>query len=172
MTPAKRITFSGLFLALGLLVPIAFHLFGGTGPVFLPMHLPVLLAGFFLGPASGFLIGILTPIQSSLLTGMPPVPILYLMVAELAAYGFWAGYFYRVKKFNVILSLVLAMILGRIVLAGAVYALQSLLSLQIKPQVYLTAAISQGIPGMILQIILIPILVTALNRVFPEDQSK
>ena len=50
-----------------------FHLAGGMGVVFLPMHLPVLLAGFFLGPRFGLLVGIITPLLSSLLTGMPPL---------------------------------------------------------------------------------------------------
>lgn len=53
MSTAKKLTYSSLFLALGLVVPQLFHLLGGAGPVFLPMHLPVLLAGFYLGGPRG-----------------------------------------------------------------------------------------------------------------------
>ena len=69
----RQLTVSGFFIALGLILPMLFHLAGGMGVVFLPMHLPVLLAGFFLGPRFGLLVGIITPLLSSLLTGMPPL---------------------------------------------------------------------------------------------------
>lgn len=70
----KRLTLSAFFLALGLVLPFAFHSFGPqAGAVFLPMHIPVLLCGFVCGSAYGALIGVLTPLLSSALTGMPPL---------------------------------------------------------------------------------------------------
>src|SRR5512145_658584 len=68
----RFIAFSALFLALAILLPIGFHAFGLGGRVFLPMHIPVLLAGFLTGPLSGMLVGLLAPGASHLLTGMPP----------------------------------------------------------------------------------------------------
>ena len=68
----RNIILGGLFVALGIVIPIAFHAIG-AGPVFLPMHIPVLLAGFTIGPTIGCLVGAVTPILSSLLTGMPPL---------------------------------------------------------------------------------------------------
>lgn len=164
MYSAKKMTFSALFLAFGLIVPQAFHLFGGTGPVFLPMHIPVLLAGFFLGGPSGAIIGLVTPILSSLVTAMPVPPILYFMMAELTAYGFLAGFLYKSKKNSIYVALIGAMIGGRIILAAAVTLLQPLLGLKLSPMVYLSGALLNGIPGMILQLILIPGLVKLLER--------
>lgn len=164
MKTTKRTTYSALFLAFGLLLPQIFHLLGGTGPVFLPMHIPVLLGGFFLGAPAGALIGLLTPILSSLLTAMPQPPILYFMMAELAAYGFLAGYFYQRRKQNLYIALIGAMAGGRIVLAVVVSLLQPHLGFKLSPAVYLTGALVNGIPGIILQLLFIPLLVRLLNR--------
>ncbi len=164
MYSAKKLTYSALFLALGLVLPQAFHFFGGTGPVFLPMHIPVLLAGFFLGGPSGALIGLLTPVLSSLTTGMPQIPILYFMMAELCAYGFLAGYLYENRKLNIYASLLGAMAGGRLILALTVYLLQPLLGLKLSPAVYMSGAILNGIPGIIIQLLFIPVLVKLLNR--------
>lgn len=164
MYSAKKMTYAALFLAFGLIVPQTFHLLGGTGPVFLPMHIPVLLAGFFLGGPTGAIIGLITPVLSSFVTAMPQPPILYFMMAELAAYGFIAGYLYKTRKLSVYMALVGAMIGGRVVLAGAVTLLQPLLGFKLSPAVYLSGALLNGIPGMILQLILIPVLVKLLYR--------
>lgn len=164
-TNTRKLTYSALFLAFGILLPQIFHLFGGTGPVFLPMHIPVLLAGFFLGGGSGALIGLMTVLASTLLTGMPPVPILYFMLFEVAVYGLVAGLTYRKFKMNVYVSLILAMMAGRITLAAAVYTLQPLLGLRLSPAGYMTGALTGGIPGTVIQLIFIPALVIALERV-------
>ncbi len=160
----KKLVFSGVFIALGLLLPQAFHMFGGTGPIFLPMHIPVLLAGFFLGAPSGALVGVITVLLSAALTGMPQVPITYFMMFELAAYGFAAGFLYKTLKLNVYISLVGAMIIGRLILAAAVFTIQPMLGLKLSPQVYMTGALVNGIPGMLIQLIFIPIVVMALEK--------
>ena len=69
----KKMCEAAVLLALGILLPMFFHLFGAGGPVFLPMHLPVLLAGFLLGPLYGALIGLLSPLLSFLFTQMPQI---------------------------------------------------------------------------------------------------
>ena len=79
----KKMIYGGL-LTVGLVLPQAFHVFGqGVGMAFLPMHLPVMIAGILLGPCYGGLIGLIVPLVSSMLTGMPPVPNLYFMIVEL-----------------------------------------------------------------------------------------
>lgn len=161
---AKHITHSALFLALGLIVPQVFHLFGGTGPIFLPMHIPVLLAGFFLGAKYGAIIGFLTVLLSASITGMPPIPIIYFMLAEVTVYGLIAGLFYRKLKLNIYISLISAMIIGRIALAISVYGLQPLLGLQLSPKGYMIGALTSGLPGMIIQLVLIPIIVYSIER--------
>lgn len=164
MTKTSKLTYSALFLAFGVILPQVFHFFGGTGPVFLPMHIPVLLGGFFLGPVSGLILGILTPVFSSLLTGMPAIPILYFMILELAAYGLFAGIFYRQLRLNRFLALILAMGAGRLVLALGVFTLQAMLGLKLSPAQYLTGALTSGIPGMMIQLVFIPMVVNLLEK--------
>lgn len=73
-----KLAYGGLLVALGILLPQAFHIFGqNAGMIFLPIQIPVLFAGMLLGPYYGGLIGILVPLFSSVLTGMPPVPKVY-----------------------------------------------------------------------------------------------
>ena len=78
----KKIAYAGLFIAMGILLPQLFHLSGlpQSGSIFLPMHIPVLFAGFILGPLYGALIGVLLPIISAILTGMPPAARLPFMI--------------------------------------------------------------------------------------------
>lgn len=161
---AKQITYSALFLALGVILPQIFHLFGGTGPIFLPMHIPVLLSGFFIGGASAALVGFLTVILSAALTGMPQVPILYFMLIEVTVYGLAAGLAYKKFKLNTYISLISAMIAGRLALALTVFTLQPLLGLKLSPYAYLVGAITQGVPGIIIQLIFIPIIVISVER--------
>lgn len=169
MARTGKLTYSALFLAFGLILPQFFHLLGGTGPIFLPMHIPVLLAGFFLGGPSGALVGILSPILSSIITGMPAVPILFIMIGELAAYGWFAGYLYQGRKLNIYASLTGAMILGRITLAAVVYLLQFTIGLTIQPLAYLTTAILTGLPGIVIQFIFLPPMVRLLHRAARYD---
>lgn len=164
MNQTQKTIYAALFLALGLLLPQIFHFFGGTGPVFLPMHIPVLLAGFYLGGSYGALIGLVTPVLSSLLTGMPPVPILYFMMLELLGYGLTAGYLHGTRKWNVLLTLLLSMVVGRLFLAAGVYVLQPLLGLKLSPYGYLAGALSAGVPGMLLQLVVVPTLVKLLEK--------
>lgn len=164
MNTARKLTYSALFIAFGLILPQFFHFLGGTGPIFLPMHIPVLLAGFLMGGPSGALVGIVTPILSSMLTGMPQIPILYFMIIELGAYGFIAGFTFKTLKLNVYVSLIVSMLVGRLFLAVGVFALQPLLGLKLSPTLYMTASVMNGLPGMLLQMILIPVIVTLLVK--------
>jgi ECF transporter S component (folate family) len=163
-TNTKSLTLSALFIALGILVPQVFHLFGGTGPVFLPMHIPVLLAGFIIGGRYAAIAGFATVLLSSLLTGMPQPPVLYFMLVEVTVYGLAAGFFYKKLHQNVFVSLILAMLTGRAALALTVFTLQPLLGLKLSPAVYMTGAIMNGIPGIAIQLILIPFLVISLEK--------
>lgn len=169
----KQITYSALFLALGVIFPQIFHLFGGTGPVFLPMHIPVLLAGFFLGGPSAALVGFITVLLSALLTAMPKVPILYFMLVEVTVYGYIAGLAYKKLKLNVYVSLISAMIAGRLALALTVFTLQPLLGLKLSPAAYMTGALTQGLPGIIIQLIFIPVIVFSIERAgFKINESR
>ncbi len=161
----RETVLSGLFIALGLILPTIFHAIG-AGNTFLPMHIPVLIAGFVVGLPFAIAVGILTPILSSLITGMPPLfPVLIFMIFELATYGAVASLLYRKSKLNIYISLVLSMIIGRIVSSIVVWVLVTFFMAKLpNPIVFIAGAILQGLPGIIIQIVLIPGIVLALQK--------
>lgn len=161
----RQITIAGLFIAIGLILPMAFHVLG-PGTTFLPMHIPVLMAGFSLGLPMALLVGILTPILSSLLTGMPLIfPVLPFMILELGTYALGTSFLYRTLKWNVYVSLLVTMVLGRIAAMGAVWVLVNYTTAKLpNPWVFITGAITAGIPGIFIQLILIPPIVIMLRK--------
>jgi len=162
---SHKITGCALFLALGIVLPMFFHMFG-LGKVFLPMHIPVFLAGLLLGSKEGLLIGTLTPILSSLLTGMPPMmpPIAQLMFFELGTYGYISGKI-RSMGINIYGSIIAAMIAGRAIAGIAGWGLLPLFGLPRFPLFLpFTTSLVSGIPGLMLQLLVLPPLVVALER--------
>lgn len=161
---AAQIARSALFIAGGLILPTVFHQFGGTGPVFLPMHIPVLLAGFFLGPAMGALVGFVTPLLSSLLTGMPALfPMLPIMLGELTVYGLVAGYCAS-RRWPTLVSLLSAMVAGRLAYGLVFTVMIKVLKLAVPAKLSVTAAVVTGLPGIAIQLVFITALMTALKR--------
>ncbi|MDF2628034.1 MAG: hypothetical protein K0R39_1865 [Symbiobacteriaceae bacterium] len=161
----RRMVFSALFIAFGLLIPAIFHAVGLGGPVFLPMHIPVLIGGLVLGPGAGLVIGLLTPVLSSVLTGMPPLgsPILVLMMVELAAYGLIAGALMKWRR-NLLLSLGGALLGGRIAMGLAVALVRLAIPFPGTPVAYVTGALVTSLPGLAIQIVVVPLLAAALLR--------
>ena len=165
-TKTKELVLSGLLIALGLVLPMAFHLFNAGGPVFLPMHIPVLLGGMILSPVFALLVGVLTPIVSNLLTSMPPLmPMLPIMIVELGLYGLVASILRKKLNLNVFISLIISMIIGRIGAGLVVYVMTSVFAVQFAPPIaFVIGGISKGIPGIIIQLIFIPIIVKAVEK--------
>ena len=163
---AKNVVLSGLFIAFGVLLPMIFHQFNMGGPGFLPMHIPVLIAGLFLGPLEGLLVGLVTPIISSVLTGMPVFfPMLPIMVFELGTYGLTAGLFSKKLNLNTYLSLILAMIDGRISAGIVVFILGKFFGFQGPgPVLFVKGAIITGIAGIIIQLVFVPPVVKLLRK--------
>ena len=125
------------------------------------MHIPVLLCGFLLGAPYGLLVGFITPLLRSMLFGMPPFISALTMAFELATYGFISGITYKVTK-HCFGSLCVAMLCGRIV-----WGIVSLIILGFEAfpfSVFLAGVFLQAIPGIVLQLILIPILVKFLDK--------
>lgn len=163
----QKTVFAGLFVAMGVLLPIAFHLVGASGRIFLPMHIPVLMAGLLLGPVYGLAVGVAVPVVSSFFTGMPPVfPILPMMTVELAVYGFVAGIFHRKMGYGMLTSLVLAMIFGRGVCIVVLMLFGEALKIDADPVTYVLAGTLGGLAGIILQLILLPFIVGRLRAAF------
>lgn len=167
--PSAKVRFvshTSLYLALAVLLPVSFHAFGVAGRIFLPMHIPVLLAGFLVGPLSGLVVGILAPGLSNLLTGMPPTYAVPLMSTELPIYGLVAGIAYRQLRLNINIALLIAMIFGRIVFGLSILVLGTFIDLPYTAAAFFSAggAIVTGLPGIALQLALIPIIVNAIKR--------
>lgn len=164
--PVYDLVLGGLFLALALAFPAVFHLVG-LGPVFLPMHIPVFLAGFAVAPWMAALVGLLSPLLSAVLTGMPPLspPIAQGMMFELAVYGFVTSLLYRATR-RVFPSWLGAAVAGRLAygLAGAfVLPLFGFVGI---PLLYpLTAGLVSGLPGLALQAVVVPAVVYLVGRV-------
>ncbi|MDD4438463.1 MAG: ECF transporter S component [Tissierellia bacterium] len=161
----KELVLSGLLLATGILLPMVFHMFGMTGPIALPMHIPVLIGGFLLPPQLALALGIITPITSGLLTGMPVMfPMSIIMAVELGIYGLTASI--ATRKFNLssIPSLIISMITGRIGAGITVAALVQIFAVKMNPLMYVKGGVVTGLPGIIIQLIFIPSLVYAIKR--------
>jgi len=178
MTSTKKMILSGLLIALGIIIPTFFHMFGASGPIFLPMHIPVLIAGFLVGPIFGLLVGLVTPLLSSLFTGMPPLfPMAVLMIFELATYGFTCGWVYEKIRKNVILALISGMVAGRIVLGIIAFILVQGFGVNApflqNPVSYVWTGIVTGLPGIAIQLILVPILIMLLKKsnLITEDNN-
>ena len=87
----KKLVMAAMCVALGIILPMAFHTIQNAGSIFLPMHIPVLICGLLCGWQYGLICGFLTPVLSRLFTGMPPAAILPAMACELAVYGVLTG---------------------------------------------------------------------------------
>lgn len=146
-------------------LPQLFHLMGavsglGTklGETFLPMHLPIIIAGLLAGPYSGAIAGFLSPLISFALSGMPSAAMLPFMMIELCVYGLASGLLRNVS-FPVIGKVLIAQVSGRAVRAAAIaFSVYALGNDSIKTSVIWTS-IASGIFGLALQWVLIPLIV-------------
>ena len=165
----KKITLSALFIALGLVLPLLTGQLKALGNAFLPIHLPVLLCGLIVGPAYGFVVGLILPILRHFTFGMPPLyPTAISMTFELATYGLVVGLMYKYSRWKCIIalyeSLIVAMIAGRIVMGIANVILLGLQGKTYSFEAFMAGAFFTAIPGIILQLILIPAIMLALHR--------
>ena len=161
-------TFSGLFLAIAMVLPFMTGQIPEIGSMLCPMHIPVLLCGFVCGWQWGLVVGFIAPILRSLLFGMPKLfPTAIAMMFELACYGAVAGIMYKLlpkKQVNVYVSLITAMIAGRIVWGTAQYFLQKVAGVNFTWTMFLAGAVINAVPGIILHIIIIPVLVSVFIK--------
>ena len=173
MLRTNKLILTSLFIACGLLLPLAFHTFGMGGRTFLPMHLPVFMGGLLLGWLPGLIIGALTPLLSCLLTGMPPlIPSLPMMIVELALFGLVAGFLYYDKRQNIYLALISAMVAGRLGAAFVLLLFSDMLGIHLHPLTYVAATFMTGIVGVVIQIVFIPILVRRLENILNSEVMK
>lgn len=167
----RNMTFGALCLALSLLLPQVFHLVGmqQAGQIFLPMHIPVFIAGLLLGPWYGIFLGVSAPLLSCVLTGMPSAERVLFMMMELTTYGFFSGLFFqtmhvREKRFGALTSLLAAMALGRVVYGLGLTIASSLMGMPLGSFAVVWASVISGIPGIVMQLALLPVLVRVVEK--------
>jgi len=180
MSSVKKICICAICIALCYVLPIAFHTFG-IGNAFSPMHIPVMLCGLICGGFYGGFCGVAGPILSSLLSGMPPATALVSMLPELVTYGAVSGILMgRVRSGKLVndlyVALVSAMVAGRIVggIARALFVMLVATGDTFGISIWLSSYFVGTIPGIVAQLILLPILVTTLMKagIIPRRYAK
>lgn len=166
-TSTRKLTLSALFLALGLVLPLITGQIPQIGKMLLPMHIPVLLCGMVCGAPYGAVCGLLGPMLSSVLTGMPTAALMPAMMVECAAYGLTTGLMLCLVRTgktyaDLYLSLVAAMLVGRLV-SGVTKALFFMAG-QYTMQAWIAASFVTALPGIVLQLAVVPSIVYYLMR--------
>ena len=163
-----RMVLAALFLALAYVMPFLTGQIPEIGSMLCPMHIPVLLCGFICGWPWGLAVGFVAPILRSITLGMPPLfPTAFCMAFELAAYGAVAGFMHQMaprKKGYIYISLLTAMVVGRLVWGAMMFICMGLTGGSFGLMAFLGGAVTNAIPGIIVQIILVPVLVMALDN--------
>ncbi len=169
MNHTKKLTICALLLTIGMVLPFFTMQIRQIGNMLLPMHIPIILCGFICGWQYGLAVGFVMPILRSLIFSMPQmIPSAVTMAFELATYGFVAGLLYRYlkgKKFAIYISLIASMLIGRIVwgiVSFLVYGL--IIEKAFGFELFLSGAFLKAVPGIIIQIILIPPIVALLQN--------
>ena len=165
----RNLVLSALFLALGIVLPFVTGQIPQIGSMLLPMHLPVLICGLICGWQYGAAIGLILPPLRYVLFGMPPIfPTGVSVAFEMAAYGLLVGLLYSRSKWKCVLSLyrslILAMIGGRIVWGVVRVICSGVSGNPFTWKLFLSGAFLTAIPGIVLQLVFIPLVMIALDR--------
>ena len=172
-SPARNIVLAALFLALAFILPMFTGHIPQIGNMLCPMHFPVLLCGFVLGGPWGLAVGFVAPLLRSVLFGMPPMfPVAIAMAFELATYGLVSGLMYRRVKHTLPMTyatLLTAMVAGRLVWGAVRFVLAGLTGSSFPFSAFLSGALLTALPGIVAQLILIPLIITALQKAKAMD---
>ena len=159
---------SALFIAAAYVLPFLTGQIPDIGNMLCPMHLPVILCGFICGWQYGLAVGIISPILRSLITTMPSLfPRAVCMAAELAVYGMMAGLMDKIfpkKKIYIYLSLIIAMIAGRMVWGLSMFACLEMLGESRGFSYFIAESVFNAIPGIIIQLVFIPLAVMLTDK--------
>ena len=163
----QKMTLAAFFLALAFVMPYLTGQIPEVGAMLCPMHLPILLAGFLCGPLWGAAVGLVAPLLRSVTLGMPPLfPTATAMAFELLTYGLIAGLMHRLlpkRRGYIYLSLVIAMIVGRLVWGVASFVCLGVSGGGFTFSAFIAGAVTGALPGIAAQIVLIPLLVMLLE---------
>lgn len=166
---SDRLILSALFLTLGVVLPLFTSQVKEIGDTLLPMHIPVMLCGLICGAKYGFTVGFMLPLVRAILFSMPPLyPNAIWMAFELATYGLVIGMLYwhshSKTTLRLYICLITAMLAGRIVWGIAKTILLGLGGKAFTFQAFLIGGFLDAIPGIILQLILIPSIMRVVHR--------
>lgn len=164
----KNLVLSAMFMALGVLLPFLTGQIPQVGSMMLPMHLPVLLCGLICGWQYGGVVGFALPLFRYALFGAPPMPTAIAMAFELATYGAVVGFLYARSRWQCVVALyrclAAAMIAGRVVWAAAQMVIAGVSGTAFTWEMFLAGAFLTAIPGIVLQLIVIPAVMVAMDR--------
>ncbi len=164
----RRLTYAALYLALAMVLPFVTGQIPEIGSALCPMHIPALLCGFMCGWPWGLAVGFIAPLLRSVLFGMPALfPGAVAMAFELAVYGGMAGFLRRKlprRKGMLYAVLLISMIAGRLAWGAVRVILAGLSGSSFTWALFLAGAVTNAVPGIILQLVLIPVLVAAMER--------
>ena len=167
-TSIKRMVIAALMLALAYILPNFTGNIPQIGNMLLPMHLPTILCGYLCGGPWGAAVGFIAPLMRSAILGMPPpFPTAVSMAVEMAVYGFVSGFLSRrLPKTlgGIYASLISAMLIGRVVWGVVQLTLLTSSGTEFPFSAFVAGAFTNAIPGIILQLVAIPIIVLALQR--------
>lgn len=163
-----NLALAAMFLALAFVMPFLTGQIPQIGAMLCPMHIPVILCGYICGAPWGLVVGAVAPLLRSFTLGMPTLfPKAFAMAFELAAYGFMSGLLYRVlpkKKINIYASLILSMITGRLVWGAVQFCCIGLDATKFGFSAFWAGAVANALPGIAIQIILIPVIIVVLEK--------
>ena len=164
----RKLAYSGMFLALCMVLPFLTGQIPEIGSMLLPMHLPVLIAGFVCGAPYAAAIGLIAPFLRFAIFGMPPIfPTGASMAVEMCVYGLVCGLMYRIfpkRNAYVYAALVVSMIAGRIAWGIAQYFFLMINGGALTVKAFMAGAVLNAWPGIVLQLVLVPVIVIALKK--------
>lgn len=168
-TNIYRLSLSAMFLALIFILPLLTGQIPQLGERFCPMHIPVFICGYLCSGPWGMMIGFIGPLLRSVTVGVPAplFPKALSIAFELAAYGLVSGILYKLlpkKKSCLYLSLVISMVSGRLVRLLAMLCFAGMDVTKVDFPAFWTGVVVTAVPGIIIQLILIPVLVSAVEK--------
>lgn len=163
-----NLSLSAMFLALAFVLPFLTGQIKQIGAMLCPMHIPVILCGYICGGPWGLIVGFAAPLLRSFIVGMPKIfPTAFAMAFELAVYGFMSGLLHRIlprKKINIYLSLIISMVTGRLVWGFVQLCCVGFDVSKFSLSAFWAGAVMNAIPGIIIQLVFIPVLVMVLEK--------
>lgn len=164
----QNLVLAAMFMALGIVLPFFTGQIPQIGSMLLPMHLPVLLCGLICGWQYGGVVGFVLPLLRMSMFSMPPLLTAVAMAFELAAYGSIVGFLYNRSKWQCLLALyrclIIAMVAGRVVWGIVRVVMTGVAGEAFTWQIFMAGAFLNAIPGIVLQLVFIPVLMVALDR--------